>query len=153
MTIRPGRSEDVLAILRLCQAHAAYEKLPFDLNGQDVRLNQDLFSLSPKLFCLVAEVDNEIVAYATYMKQYATWEAAEYVYMDCLFIREEFRSQGIGERLVERIKKESRLLGCSLIQWQTPTFNTRAVKFYKRIGAYSKAKERFFLKVTSDESN
>ena len=36
---------------------------------------------------------------------------------------------------------------CSHIQWQTPEFNKRAIKFYDRIGAQSKSKMRYFLDV------
>lgn len=81
------------------------------------------------------------------MKQFSTWDAAFYVYMDCLYLLDEWRGFGMGESLIEKIKEESKKLDCSLIQWQTPNFNTRAIKFYNRIGAYSKTKERFFLNV------
>ena len=57
------------------------------------------------------------------------------------------RGFGIGEKLVNRMKLETQKLGCDLIQWQTPDFNERAIKFYKRIGATSKSKERFYLNV------
>ncbi|MEO1654740.1 MAG: GNAT family N-acetyltransferase [Bacteroidota bacterium] len=138
---------DLAEILALCALHAAYEKLPFRMNGQESQLREDLFSENPKLYCLVAKNQQKIIAYATYMKQYATWEATEYIYMDCLFVLKAARSKGTGKALVERIKKESENLGCNLIQWQTPSFNKRAIKFYQRIGAYSKNKERFFLNI------
>ena len=79
------------------------------------------------------------------MKQFSTWDAQYYVYMDCLFMQEAARGFGIGEKLVNKMKEESRKSGCDLIQWQTPEFNERAIKFYKRIGAASKSKERFYL--------
>lgn len=47
----------------------------------------------------------------------------------------------IGEDLMIAIKQEARRLNCFLIQWQTPDFNIRAMKFYDRIGAKCKAKE------------
>jgi GNAT superfamily N-acetyltransferase len=81
------------------------------------------------------------------MKQYATWDAAYYVYMDCLFLTEDARGKGVGEELINRIKLEANALDCTHIQWQTPDFNERAIKFYNRIGATSKSKERFFLDV------
>ena len=67
--------------------------------------------------------------------------------MDCLFLTEESRGYGIGEKMMNVIKLEAKKLNCSLIQWQTPNFNTRAIKFYNRIGRISKTKERYFLKV------
>ena len=67
--------------------------------------------------------------------------------MDCLFIKEFVRGYGLGEKLVNKIKQEGKKLRCDLIQWQTPDFNIRAMKFYRRIGAVSKSKERFFLPI------
>jgi hypothetical protein len=47
--------------------------------------------------------------------------------------------------IFERV--EGGKLKCNHIQWQTPDFNKRAIKFYERIGGISKSKERYFLKV------
>lgn len=132
-------------MLNLIAAHAAYEKADFNPEGVIERLKEALFSEQPALYCLVVELDRQLIGYATYMKQYSTWDAGWYVYMDTLFMNDASRGRGIGEELMNRLKLESQKLGCSLIQWQTPDFNTRAIKFYHRIGATSKPKERFFL--------
>ncbi len=145
--IRFVESKDMQQIIELCEAHAQYEKSDYSTKNKAVQLSKDLFSETPKLYCLVVESDNELIGYATYMKQYATWNACEYMYMDCLFIKDMARGFGIGEKLVKRIQKEGKKLNCILVQWQTPSFNTRAMKFYKRIGATSKSKERFFLSI------
>ena len=58
---------------------------------------------------------------------------------------EKARGFGTGEKLIDEIKAEARKLECDHIQWQTPDFNIRAIKFYDRIGATSKSKERYFL--------
>lgn len=145
--IRPVKKEELPQIIGLCEAHAAYEQLSFARNGQEERLQKVLFGAEPTLYCLVVEADQKLLAYATYLKQYATWDAAEYLYLDCLFVSETARNQGIGARLMEKIKQEAVRLNCSLIQWQTPTFNTGAIRFYERMGATKKTKERFFLNV------
>ena len=143
--IRPVAAEDLSEVLSLCALHASYEKLPFQESGQEARWRADLFAESPRFWCMVAVAGEEIIGYATCMKQYATWDASHYLYLDCLFMKETFRGQGVGERLMEEVKARARTLGCELIQWQTPAFNTRAMKFYHRLGAQSKSKERFFL--------
>ncbi len=145
--IRFAKKEDINQIIYLCEAHAHYEQAQYDRQDKVQQLNNDLFSDTPKLFCLVVESKNGLLGYATYMKQYSTWDACEYIYMDCLYIEEKARSLGIGEMVVRRIQEEGKKLNCKLIQWQTPDFNTRAIKFYDRIGATSKSKERFFLKI------
>jgi len=135
-------------IIDLCEAHAAFEKCEYNRENKAISLGQDLFGDNPKLICLVAEVDGKYVGYITWMKQYSTWDAKEYLYMDCLYLEEEYRSFGIGEALVNGMKEYGRSHKIDLVQWQTPDFNIRAIKFYKRIGATSKSKERFFLTIT-----
>lgn len=145
--IRLAKKEDLHQIVTLCEAHAIYEKSAYDKNGKAEELEKHLFGEQAALHCLVVEKEGQLIGYATYMKQFSTWDANFYVYMDCLFLDDRSRGFGIGEKLVIRIKEESKKMGCSLIQWQTPDFNTRAIKFYHRIGAHSKVKERFFLEV------
>jgi len=143
--IRFAKIDDIDQIIELCELHAAYEKEAYQKDDKAEKLTIDLFSKKPKLFCIVAETNNKLIGYTTYMLQYSTWEASEYIYMDCLFVKDSVRGLRIGEKLVRKIQKEGNKLNYNLIQWQTPTFNTRAMKFYRRIGAESKSKERFFL--------
>ena len=102
---------------------------------------------NPPLYCLIVLKNEELVGYATYMKQFSTWDTDFYIYMDCLYLTEESRGLGIGQKLIERIQKEGRTFGHSLIQWQTPDFNNRAMKFYDRIGAKRMSKERYFYEI------
>lgn len=134
-------------LVRLCAAHAAYERSEYDVSGKVKALSRDLFGLSPKLHCRVATKDEKYVGYITWMRQYATWDAAEYLYMDCLYLDDAYRSHGIGAALIDEMKKYATAQDIHLVQWQTPAFNVRAIKFYKRIGATNLSKERFFLKV------
>lgn len=145
--IRFAIEADIYQIIDLCEAHANYEQCEYSKTGKSAELLKSLFSDIPKLYCLVVEQENKLIGYATYTIQYSTWDAAEYIYMDCLYMYENARGFGLGEQLVEKIKEEGKKLSCNLVQWQTPDFNVRAIKFYKRIGATSKNKERFYLKI------
>ncbi len=146
-TIRFAKRTELTAIVKLCALHADYEACKYDPTDKKEKLETHFFSKNPSAYCLVVDYDNQIIGYATYMKQFSTWDADFYVYLDCLFIKEAFRSKGIGEQVIAQIKRHATKLSCNLIQWQTPDFNTRAIKFYKKIGGVSKPKERFFLTV------
>ncbi|MEL7145590.1 MAG: GNAT family N-acetyltransferase [Bacteroidota bacterium] len=146
--IRFAVQEDMAQIMELCAAHAAYEQSAYDAEGKEDHLADALFGKKPLLHCLVAEKEGVLMGYATYMYQYSTWDACQYVYMDCLYLHDRYRSQGIGKALMLRIKEEAGTAGCHLIQWQTPDFNEGAIRFYKRMGAYAKSKERFFWEWT-----
>ncbi len=145
--IRFANEEDINQLIDLCEAHAHFEQCDYDRTNKVEKLSLDLFSSNPRLFCLVVEKDGVLIGYAAYIKQYSTWDANEYIYMDCLFMDASARGLGLGEQLVRRIQEEGKKLGCNLVQWQTPTFNVRAIKFYNRLGATSKDKERFFLEI------
>lgn len=145
--IRFAEHADLPALVELCAQHAEYECNDYSASGKADCLGYHLFSENPTLYCLVVEDHAEIVGYATYMKQFATWECDFYLYMDCLFLKEECRGHGVGEKLMERVQDECRALNCTHIQWQTPDFNVRAIKFYNRIGAQPKPKERYSLTV------
>jgi GNAT superfamily N-acetyltransferase len=150
LKIRFAQKEDLSHLVNLCKLHAAFEKAEYNTERKKELLDKHLFSNNPSLFCLVVEKANILIGYSTYMKQFSTWDANYYIYMDCLFITEESRGFGIGEKLINRIMKEAQKLDCVLIQWQTPDFNKRAMKFYNRIGAKSKNKERFFLTIDNN---
>lgn len=145
--IRAALKDDIPTIINLCKEHAVFEKSDYNKKGKAEKLSKALFGNNPKLFCLVIEAKSKLVGYATYMKQYATWDADEYVYMDCLYLEESYRGFGIGAQMMNRISEESNKLGCKMLQWQSPEFNERAAKFYHRIGAMSKSKLRFFYEL------
>lgn len=143
-TLRPAEPRDMYTLIRLCAAHAEYERADYDPTEKQENLAKHLFQENPPLYCIVAEAESQVVGYATYMRQYSTWDAAYYLYMDCIYLFEEYRNYGIGAEMMKYIQKEAKRLECTHIQWQTPDFNTDAIRFYKRIGGISKDKERFF---------
>ncbi len=143
--IRPAEPHDISAIIELCAEHAEYEKATYSTEGKAEKLSSFLFIPNPRLFCLVAEINQSIVGYTTYMKEFSTWDTDFYIHMDCLYLKPEARSLGIGEEFVRSIASHALSLGIMQIQWQTPDFNERAIKFYHRIGAISKPKFRMFL--------
>jgi ribosomal protein S18 acetylase RimI-like enzyme len=55
------------------------------------------------------------------------------------------RWQGLGEQLIREVAKLAIEKNCVNVQWQTPDWNLGAMNFYKRLGATSKNKVRFFL--------
>lgn len=141
------KEKDLDQLIPLCALHSEYERVPFESKDKKEKLGHFLFQEKPPLFCLVAMKKQKMIGYASYMIQFSTWDACPYIYMDCLYLLEHCRGFGIGQQLMERIAEEAQKLKITEIQWQTPTFNTRAIKFYDRTGGKSKSKKRYFLEV------
>jgi GNAT superfamily N-acetyltransferase len=131
----------------LATEHAAYEKAPRPPEDLAERLETLLFGTeSPRLRCFVAELnEDEIIGYASCAPEVSTWDGAEYLHMDCLFLRDGYRGLKVGPLLMEAVVAEARALGLRQVQWQTPPWNTDAIRFYERLGAQAKEKLRFHL--------
>lgn len=95
-------------------------------------LNKGLF--------LVAEKSNKIVGYI----------AGEIVngniaYLNCLVVKNEFRSKRIGSRLLKEFNHIIKKLKINLIFFFAPKDNSKTIRFYEKNG-YSKGKEYYFFK-------
>ncbi|BCL79075.1 hypothetical protein ccbrp13_15400 [Ktedonobacteria bacterium brp13] len=96
--IRAASPEDLDALIELCAEHAAYEGSMYDPQNKKERFFSALFSASPRLYAWVAEQQGNSVGFATATQEFSTWEAASFLHMDCLYLREEARGLGLENR-------------------------------------------------------
>lgn len=143
--IRECTEIDLPKLLELCGKHSKFEQTIYDPTGKENSLKKALFSDSPKLFCFVIESQNILQGYFSYTFDFSTWDAQTFLYLDCLFLEPEYRGHRIGEVVFEKLKEIAKQNGCVNIQWQTPIFNERAIKFYNRIGGKGKDKVRYLI--------
>jgi GNAT superfamily N-acetyltransferase len=151
-TIRFAVPGDLDAIVKLCVEHAAYEKAVIDRRMLQSRLHRFLFAPDPRAWCGVADDHRHLVGYATWSSEFSTWHAAEYVHMDCLYVRSESRSRGVGALLLQFVGDAAAMMGCSFVEWQTPDWNVDAIRFYDRSGAVRSQKTRYRWNVTNPPS-
>ncbi|WP_274911488.1 GNAT family N-acetyltransferase [Streptomyces sp. WZ-12] len=147
--VRPARVSDLPQVAQLAVEHAAYERAAPPVPDLAERLAMLLFGAPvPRLRCLVAELaDGGLIGYATCSPEMSTWQAREYLHMDCLFVRSGHRSLGVGALLMAAVAGEARGLGLAEVQWQTPSWNADAARFYDRLGAHANEKYRYTLPV------
>lgn len=137
--------KDIPALIPLCREHATYEGVAYEENAQAARLADAFFGSTPVLYGWVVEEDGDLVGYMTATCDYATWTADFFVHMDCMYLREAYRGQGLGRRLLRALATFAEEQHCTLIQWQTPSDNSLGIAFYERMGAYAIDKKRFFF--------
>ena len=133
MIIRPIAERDLAELVELCAEHATFERAVYEREGKLERLNALLFGREPSLRIWVAESEGTLVAYASATIDTSTWAAERFIHMDCLFVRASHRNQNIGARLLRRVALEGKRLGIAHMQWQTPTWNVNADRFYRRM--------------------
>lgn len=145
--IRPVAPGDLTELAALCKEHAEYEHAQFIDNGQIARWETAFFAERPVLFGWVAEAENQLCGFMTVTVDYATWDAAYFAHMDCMYLKAAYRGQGLGRRFFAELSAFCVARGYGLAQWQTPPHNELGIGFYRRMGAAEKHKLRFFLEV------
>ncbi|MFH9299505.1 GNAT family N-acetyltransferase [Streptomyces sp. NPDC017520] len=146
-TIRPAVPTDLPMVAELCAAHAAFERAEPVSADLAARLEATLFTANPRAWCFVADHEGELVGYVTCSLEFSTWQATDYLHLDCLFVTEAHREEGWGRRLLDAVTRTAEERDVTQVQWQTPDWNTDAIRFYSRAGAQASAKIRFSLPV------
>jgi GNAT superfamily N-acetyltransferase len=133
--IRRARLDDVEAIHQLIIELAIYEKEPNAVIGTPEHLIKNLFSDSPKVFCEVVEINNEIVGIAIWFNNYSTWEGEHGIYLEDLYIKPEHRGAGWGKALLKHLAQECVKNGWTRFQWWVLDWNEPSIEFYKSLGS------------------
>ena len=145
--IRMAADKDLPAILLLMKDHAQFEGHELTLSLQ----HQQLTTLSAlPITIFVVESEYKLHGYMSVIKQFSTWDMDWYLYLDCLYLSQDTRGQGLGLTLMEKLKFYAQEHKIKIIQWQTPIDNLPAIKFYKKLKAVHKEKQRFFWPIDTD---
>jgi ribosomal protein S18 acetylase RimI-like enzyme len=98
-------------------------------------VRRDAFGPRPAFRALVAELDGRVVGYASFLASYNSDIAARGLWMSDLYVVPAFRDRGIGRALVTAVAREAMRRGLTCLEWAVRDSNTRARRFYRRLGA------------------
>ena len=133
--IRPAVSTDTGAIFGLIRDLADYERLLPEMVGTEADLERHLFGDRPYAEVLVAEVRHQLVGFALFFPTYSTFLTRPGLHLEDLFVRSEYRGQGIGKALIQGVAQVARDRGYGRLEWNVLDWNAPAIGFYQRIGA------------------
>ena len=133
--IRKATEQDAPTIIRLIIALAEFEKLPPPDEAARDRLIGDAFGARPRFEIFLAEVEGRVVGYAFVFETYSTFLALPTLYLEDLFVLEEFRGRGVGYALFRHCAQEALRRGCGRFEWAVLDWNRHAIEFYERLGA------------------
>jgi GNAT superfamily N-acetyltransferase len=134
--IRQARKTDVPAILSLIEALADYERLRDQCVATEAQLLQTLFGAQPAAEVLIAELESGSVGgFALFCGNYSTFLAQPGIWLEDLFVRPEYRGEGIGRMLLAELARLSVARGCGRVEWAVLDWNEPSIGFYKALGA------------------
>jgi GNAT superfamily N-acetyltransferase len=134
--IRNAKRSDSKQIIELINELAKFEKLmPPDENAKK-RLINDAFGKKPKFKAIVADGGTgKLLGYAFYFFTYSSFLAKNTLYLEDIFISEQFRNKGIGKLFFDELVKIAKKNNCGRMEWAVLDWNVNAINFYEKLGA------------------
>ena len=149
VNIRKVDSETFNDFLALIDKLAEYEKLsPPDAKAKE-RLRRDCLSSNPRYNAFIAQVAGKYVAYIIYYFTYSSFLALPTLFIEDIFVLEEYRGRGVGKKMFDFLKTVAKSEGCGRIEFTVLKWNKTAQEFYEKNGA--KCLEWFLYRLTRDD--
>jgi ribosomal protein S18 acetylase RimI-like enzyme len=134
VNVRPAEAKDGPALYEMIRELAAHQGELDYIHATPESFVRDGFGAEPLFAALLAEVAGAPAGYVSYTTPYNIWAGRRLLVVDDLYVREDFRSRGIGELLMQRIG-EIAAASRSQVRWMVKPENRRAIAFYESLGA------------------
>ena len=133
--IRSAERGDVALLLSLIRELAEFEKLLDRVEADEATLAGELFGSRPVAEALIAELDGEPVGFAVFFHNFSTFVGRKGLYLEDLYVKPHARRRGVGRALITFVAKIAVERRCGRFEWSVLDWNTRAVDFYRSLGA------------------
>lgn len=132
ITIKKVNVDNFDAFLGLIAGLAEYEKLAPPDEAAKKRLRVDCLSDKPKYEALIGEFDGKAVSYVIYFFTYSSFLAQPTLYLEDIFVLEEYRRRGIGGKMFQACREIAKQNQCGRLEFTVLKWNKSAQKFYEK---------------------
>ena len=142
--IEKAAAENVPQIIALIREFAEYENLSDFCEVTEERLSAALFGETKVAEAIIVFQEEAAIAYAIFYPNFASFRGQRGIYLEDIYIKQEFRGAGLGETILKYIARFGKERGFERMDFQVLEWNTPAVKFYEKLGATRDEEERHF---------
>jgi GNAT superfamily N-acetyltransferase len=135
LRIVPATANDSAVILRMIKGLAEYEKLSDRVTATETALREQLFGAAPAAEVCLAFIGDQPVGFAVFHGTFSTFACRPGLYLEDVFVEPQWRSRGIGQRLLAHVAGIGAARGCQSMNWAVLPWNEPAIQFYRRLGA------------------
>jgi GNAT superfamily N-acetyltransferase len=114
---------------------------------------RDMFGPRPRIDCFLAFADGYPVGYAIVLETYSSFLARPTLYLEDLFILDEYRKRGVGRALFDTALDEAKRRGCGRMEWTVLDWNQLAIDFYRKVGGTHMAEWQLYRISLPDASS
>lgn len=134
LRIRTAIVEDAALLRTMIRELADFERELEQVTIEEPQLARDGFGKHPQFRALIAEWDGQPAGYALFFPYYSTW-AGRGMFLEDLFVREQFRKRGVGRALLAEVARIAVAEQCHGMRWEVLDWNQKAIELYKALGA------------------
>ncbi|MCF8381602.1 MAG: GNAT family N-acetyltransferase [Bacteroidales bacterium] len=124
-----------MLVLEFINHLAVYEKLSHEVVATAEDLGKYLFGEHRVAEVILGKFKGEVVGFALFFHNFSTFLGKPGIYLEDLFVLEEFRGKGFGKSLLTYLAKLAVDRNCGRLEWSVLDWNEPAIKFYKSLGA------------------
>lgn len=135
IVIRPATRDDAALLVEFIHKLAEYERQADLVSITEQDIVRDGFGAEPKFGAFIAECDGRPAGYALYFFTYATWYGRQLLFLEDIFILEEFRGRGLATALIREVARIALARDCYGLVWEVLDWNQPALAAYKAWGA------------------
>jgi len=129
--IRKGFASDIPQLLELIKELAEFENSLHHVELDETQLIQYFSEDRPLFEFELAVSDEQVVGFALYFYTFSTWQG-KCIYLEDLYVKQDYRRNGIGSLLFDRILEIANLNHCKRVNWQVLDWNYKAIGFYSK---------------------
>lgn len=116
----------------LVEKLAEYEKQNQLDKQVKLRLKQDALSEKPRFEAYLTKLNNRYIGYFIFFMTYSSYLALPTLYLEDIFVLEELRGKGIGQKMFQFCIQQAKEKDCGRMEWCVYNWNKPAINFYKK---------------------
>ena len=131
---RFATKDDAGKILFFIRKLAEYEKMENEVVATEELLKEWIFDKKKAEVIFALEGDKE-VGFALFFHNFSTFLGRAGIYLEDLFVLEEYRHKGYGKGLLRELARITLNRNCGRLEWSCLDWNKPSIDFYKSLGA------------------
>jgi GNAT superfamily N-acetyltransferase len=133
--IKSATQGDVPVIFSFIKKLAVYERLSSEVLASEELLRETLFGERRTAEAAIGYLETKAVGFVLFFHNYSTFLGKPGLYIEDLFIDEDYRRRGYGRALLLHVARLAKERGCGRLEWAVLDWNQPAIEFYKKLGA------------------
>lgn len=134
LLIREAMPTETPIVLDFIHKIAHYEHLSDRVEATEAMLHQALF-VDRVCGVVLAFLGNKPIGFALYYYNFSTFKAKRGLYLEDIFVCEDYRGKGYGKALMGHLLMKAEKEELGRMEWSCLRWNQKAIDFYHSLGA------------------